>query len=58
MICVRCFDKWMCFFFFFFFPPQTLKRDLIQARWENSQLKSQTQNSEAELKTFSEAVQR
>ncbi|XP_071317341.1 coiled-coil alpha-helical rod protein 1 [Trachinotus anak] len=37
---------------------ETLKQDLAQAHEENSQLKSQSQKSEAELKILTEAVRR
>lgn len=40
------------------FSSQTLKQDLVQAHKENSQLKSQNQKAEAELKTLTEAVHR
>ncbi|KAE8287857.1 Coiled-coil alpha-helical rod protein 1 Alpha-helical coiled-coil rod protein [Larimichthys crocea] len=37
---------------------ETLEQDLVQARKENSQLKSLTEKAEAELSTLTEAVQR
>nr|XP_046266739.1 coiled-coil alpha-helical rod protein 1 [Scatophagus argus] len=37
---------------------ETLKQDLVQAHKENSQLKSQNQKAEAQLKTLTEAVHR
>lgn len=40
------------------FSSQTLEQDLVQARKENSQLKSLTEKAEAELSTLTEAVQR
>ena len=41
-----------------FFPPQTLIQDMAQEQKENSQLKSQSQKEEAELKILTEAVTR
>lgn len=43
---------------YFFFPNQTLRRDLAQAHKEYSQLKSQNQKSEVELKILTDAVHR
>lgn len=52
-ICVQNSTTWMCYFF-----PQTLKQDMAQEQKENSQLKSQSQKEEAELKILTEAVHR
>lgn len=40
------------------FSSQTLKQDLVQAQKENSQLKSQNEKLETELKTLAEAMHR